>query len=159
MPSNKWSFFPDSDIIVPINDSKIESVSFSERSRKMKSRAFIAALLCLAFLIMGETESAAVSTVRIVGEFLAGGACGIAGVYGTGWLVYLLKSWYGDPDSDNLDSWYYGTAVCSSVLSSSIGVYLVGTIGDETGSFLATLAGAALGSLLPNGCCLGLYIP
>ena len=110
----------------------------------MKPRIYITALLCLVGLMIGEPELATASPARISGEFFAGGVCEVTGVFATLWLGKYLKSTHGDLTDNQISEigpLQYGTAVCMNALASSIGVYLVGTIDNETGSFLATLAG------------------
>ena len=67
------------------------------------------------------------SLIRLAGEFFAGGTLGAVFGYG----VSGGSSYYIIP---------YGAA-----LGSSLGVYLVGEIGNETGSFLNTLLGSTCG--------------
>ena len=75
---------------------------------------------------------------RILYELLAGTALGFGGAYGGLLLSFTIHgfSWDGP-------SWWYAP-VCG-VLGSAIGVYAAGHIGNQTGSFLATLAGSAIG--------------
>ncbi len=84
-------------------------------------------------------ERPPLSPVRVAGELLAGGIGGLAG------FAPPLILCIGAETSEGL--W---PAYCLPVtypLFTTAGVYLVGCIGDETGSFLATLAGSSLGAV------------
>ena len=67
---------------------------------------------------------------RIASEILSG--------TGLGFLGYILRWRIGDPS-------IVGDVV-GLTFGSSLGVYIVGNIGNETGSYLATLAGSACGT-------------
>jgi len=85
------------------------------------------------------------SAGRIAGEILVGGIGGTAGV-----LVPI--SWgHSKSTNDEFGCYFFMSGCIVSItypLASAIGVYLVGNIGDESGSFFATLAGSFLGGLV-----------
>ncbi|UCH64065.1 MAG: hypothetical protein JSU77_06455 [Fidelibacterota bacterium] len=74
------------------------------------------------------------NSVRIAGELLAGGAGGAIGYYG-----YLRYSGEGNGMR------YYAAALYGSTIGSTIGVFLVGNLGNETGSLVYTGVGSAWG--------------
>jgi len=82
------------------------------------------------------------SEVRIAGELLAGGVGGILGGVG-GCLISIIGA-EEDSEYSGLHTAFY-LAPTGYTLGNAIGVYLVGNIGNETGSFLATLGGSILG--------------
>ncbi|UCH64066.1 MAG: hypothetical protein JSU77_06460 [Fidelibacterota bacterium] len=90
--------------------------------------------------------------VRIAGELLAGGVGsftgGVVGVYGLNSIMnavldsaLMRNTWL---------TWYVLGGAIGCSIGSTLGVYLVGHQGNETGSFGATLLGAALG-IFPFG--------
>ena len=86
------------------------------------------------------------SVGRIVGEILAGGVGGVVVgfvglVVGINYAMHYLPMGKCNPVVD------YAIRI-GSVLGSTIGVYVVGNIGNGTGSFLATLGGSILGGLV-----------
>jgi len=82
--------------------------------------------------------------LRIGGEFAAGGAGGfIVGIIGGGIGARL----------DNSNDCFWGSCLFPGFLigypiGAAAGVYLIGNIGNETGSFWATLGGSILGWIL-----------
>jgi hypothetical protein len=82
-----------------------------------------------------------VSGGRIVGELFAGaGAAVVGAILGAGTAVAAS----GESGWDRLDYALAG-GVVGVALAPPVGVYLVGTAGDETGSFAATFAGSLVG--------------
>ena len=78
------------------------------------------------------------SVGRIVGEILAGGVGGVV-VGFVGLVVGINYAFARDLPMGKCNP-VVGYAIrIGSVLGSTIGVYVVGNIGNETGSFLATL--------------------
>jgi len=87
------------------------------------------------------------SVGRIVGEILAGGVGGVV-VGFVGLVVGINYAFARDLPMGKCNP-VVGYAIrIGSVLGSTIGVYVVGNIGNETGSFLATLGGSILGGLV-----------
>ena len=80
------------------------------------------------------TKTPPLNAVRITSQVLGGSAVG----FGLGYLTASLGS-------DVYSSMVYGMG--GYLLGSTIGVYLVGNIGDETGSFRAALLGSLTGWL------------
>jgi len=75
---------------------------------------------------------------RVTGEILAGGLVGFAGGAG-GALLFLAGGGY------MVELGAYGIgAPAGYLLGNAIGVYFIGKIGNETGSFVATLGGGLL---------------
>ena len=92
-------------------------------------------------------ESAArPSKLQLAGEFTAGVAGGFVGGAATFYIGGLFVS--GDLSETDV----YGLALPAIYvgypLGSAIGVYLIGSLGDETGSFKTTAAGAIGGGIL-----------
>jgi len=85
-------------------------------------------------------EKPPLSVLRIAGEILAGTVGGFAGVVGP-------ISVFSSGESEDWGGFFAVLCVVPITypLGSAIGVYLVGNIGNETGSFLATLGGSILG--------------
>jgi hypothetical protein len=80
---------------------------------------------------------------RIGGEILAGAALGLALGYGGAYLGYLIE---GGEDEGLEGAW--GLIIGGSLGASigcALGVYVVGSIGNETGSIGATFLGSVLG--------------
>jgi len=88
-------------------------------------------------------EKPPLSGGRITGEILVGGVGGIVGGLGGGFIGAGVA---GEGYPDELVGGIIGGSI-GYTLGSSIGVYLVGNIGNETGDFLATLGGGILGGL------------
>ena len=84
-----------------------------------------------------------VKTETLALEFLCGGACGFVGSIVCGYAGYALSQ----PD----DEWFSGLAgaaiglMVGNIVGSSLGVYWVGTAGDHTGSYKASLLGSIIG--------------
>lgn len=87
-----------------------------------------------------------IDELRIVGEVLAGSATGFVGLLMAGGVGFAIHQAL-DP---------CGTSFCNAgggivgaeiglVVAAPIGVYLVGTLGDQTGSFGATMLGSLAG--------------
>ncbi len=77
---------------------------------------------------------------RVTGELATGAALGLT----TGYIVALIGVAGGKGLSDSIERGYWGLAL-GHTLGSATGVYLIGTLGDETGSFAKTLLGSSLG--------------
>lgn len=80
---------------------------------------------------------------RILGEILAGGALGLALGYGGAYLGYVIAG----GEDEGLE-WAWGLIIGGSLGASigcALGVYTVGSIGDETGSIGSTFLGSVLG--------------
>jgi hypothetical protein len=100
-------------------------------------------------------EKPPVSLARIIGEFLAGGAGGLTAL-GVVWILWFLLS---SVAFRHLGEWAeIPVFICLLVvvavthsLGSAIGVYLVGNIGNETGSFAATWGYGFLGGIAGIG--------
>ncbi len=128
--------------------------STTKRGRCMRKIPSAAVLLALVFgfTVTGyarDHEEPPLSVLRIGGEILAGGAGGLAG----GVLLPLMIE-RADPPPPNATE-ILGSSGCAIIVAlaaspvcAATGVYLVGGIGNETGSFLATLAGAYLGGFV-----------
>ncbi len=118
----------------------------------MKVKKLISFILVIVFMmVFGCSNLLAVeakpplSEIRITGEILAGGVGGILiGVGGCLIGAEYEKYKYGEGEYRGLWSALF-VAPIGYTLGNAIGVYLVGNIGDETGSFLATLGGSILG--------------
>ena len=93
-------------------------------------------MLIPGFTASGE-EKPPLSGPRVAGEILAGAAGGFAGMIAG---YEILMETYSDNDEgfDGLVEAVLAYIVCYP-LASSAAVYLVGSVGDETGSFWATL--------------------
>lgn len=79
---------------------------------------------------------------RIAGEILAGGALGFALGFGGGLLGAVIVG------GDEIEEWGWGLIIGGSLgasIGSALGVYVVGSIGNETGSIGATFLGSVLG--------------
>ena len=85
---------------------------------------------------------------RVVGEVLVGGMLGFVGGAG-GIFLGVVKE--GDCDPCGFPIYTFAGGVIGVSLMSSLGVYLVGQSGPQTGSFGATLGGALVGSLASIG--------
>ena len=85
-----------------------------------------------------QLEKPPLSNGRIAGEIVVGGMGGFAAVLAC-WEVFE------DPDRDDDFGGFVGL-ILGEVIGSTLSVYLVGNIGNETGSFLATLGGSVLGA-------------
>lgn len=86
---------------------------------------------------------------RIIGETLVGSALGVVGFISGGITGAVLAAKF-DPNGQ-FDSSMVGAAygaLIGHTLGTSTGIYLIGNIGDQHGSFLATLAGTITGSAL-----------
>ena len=86
------------------------------------------------------------SVGRIAGEIAVGEVGGWVGIIPVFWVIQLFD----DPERDDVFKYPYLalptillTMVAGPSLGSSCGVYLVGNIGNETGSFLRTLGVSA----------------
>lgn len=82
---------------------------------------------------------------RILGEILAGGALGYALGYGG---AYLGAAVTGGGEELFAGRLWWGAVLGGSLgasIGSALGVYIIGSIGDETGSFGATFRGSILG--------------
>lgn len=113
---------------------------------------FISFVLVISFMmVFGSGNLLAAEQKKIIGEFLAGGLGGIAGMFGGCGLGYA----WGSTKMDE-QPWEEDPRACLGVtgglvgipIGSAIGVYLVGTIGDEKGSFGATFGGSVLGGIV-----------
>ncbi len=78
---------------------------------------------------------------RTLGEALSGAALGVAGLYGG----FFIGGGFGDYFLPPLDAIIFG--ITGWALGSSLGIYIIGSIGNQTGSYLATIAGSVLGGL------------
>jgi len=115
----------------------------------MKIRAsIIIFILCVAFQFCTavvteptKAETNDTNNIKIVGEILAGGLGGLAGV-----VVPLAVIDFPSSKAEVL-GYDFLTVFCTYPIGSAIGVYLVGSIGNETGSFAATLGGSLLGEV------------
>jgi hypothetical protein len=91
---------------------------------------------------------------KVAGEFLLGGSGAILLGVGGGLAGYALAH---DGSSDYLiidESGAYGALIgylITSNLGCALGVYLIGDIGEDNGSFAATLGGSAVGTLAGCG--------
>jgi hypothetical protein len=86
------------------------------------------------------------SAGRVIGEFIASGL----GIF-AGWVVFgILEAIFGFSDSVQLLLF-----IIILLPSAATPVYLIGTSGNETGSYLATLAGSIFA---PIGCVVGFNI-
>ncbi len=87
------------------------------------------------------------SVGRIAGEILAGTAGGLVALVSV--YAVLIRSY--DPSGEPSDAVIFCMFVCVFPplhgLASAVGVYLVGNIGEQTGSFLPTL-----GCAFPGAC-------
>ncbi len=100
----------------------------------------------------GRARKSALNIGKVVGEIVGGAAAG--GLLGTaGWYIgYNLSDYY------MYQLW--GASIFGSIgyiVGSSIGVYLVGNIGNETGSYLAAIGGSILGFAAGTGIALALW--
>lgn len=77
---------------------------------------------------------------RISGELLAGTGLGLS----AGYLIGLIGIAGGKGFNNSIERGVWGLALGHTV-GSAVGVYLIGTLGDETGSFAQTLLGSSLG--------------
>lgn len=87
------------------------------------------------------------NAIRIGGEFLAGGVAGITAALAPVPVMYKI---FRDKEAEGASVGIYlgCTLAITYPLGNALGVYLVGNIGDESGSFLATLAGSYIGELV-----------
>jgi hypothetical protein len=93
-------------------------------------------------------EKPPLSTGRIAGEFLAGEVGGFVGILPGLMLGSMVAGYAPGGDRDGSAArLVLGVATAGAVvaLGSATGVYIVGNIGNETGSFLPTFYGAAAG--------------
>jgi len=126
----------------------------------MKNTSII--LLCSLIPIViasgAECEDSAVGgTLRIAAETLFGGAGGMAAVY----ALYSLDIGSARPTQDNYIRSRLIPDYAAMALGSTVGVYLIGIIDNETGSFmeetesfLSTFGSSVLGLLVFGGCIL-----
>ena len=132
----------------------------------MSRKKVVVVLLCLVSLMISNARVAGDIIVeeqvhdirvgvRVAGEILAGVAGGAVVGGGGGLAMYKLGVDLWDVQLNPLP---YVGILSGIALGSSVGVYLIGNIGDETGSFPATLAGGALGALIVGGGCLWLAL-
>jgi len=98
-----------------------------------------------------KAERPPLSPIRISGEILAGGAGGIALGIVSGFVGLFVDVVNLSLDAGTLESAPAATVgfIIGYVLGSAISVYIVGNMGNETGSFLATLGGSILLVPLP----------
>jgi len=94
-----------------------------------------------------ESGKPQLNAIRIGGEFLAGGVAGISAALVPVPVMYKI---FRDKEAEGAHvGIYWGcTLAITYPLANTLGVYLVGNIGDESGSFLATLAGSYIGELV-----------
>ncbi len=96
------------------------------------------------------------SVGRIIGEILAGSAVGFAVAYAVAYVTsipFVKESCFGPVEAMAVFILVFPIAY---VLATAGGVYLVGRIGNQTGSFMATVGGLFLG--VPVIALLYLYI-
>jgi hypothetical protein len=88
---------------------------------------------------------------RVAGEILSGTVCGtVCGIAlaTAGWaLTYNYNPEFGDFSRLTGLSWAYIGASIGFIIGTPLGVWIVGSIGNETGSFFAALGGSFLGAL------------
>lgn len=80
---------------------------------------------------------------RIAGEILSGTVCGI-GLALAGWATYNPNA--GPIVNRFLPGGVYGASI-GFIIGTPLGIWIVGSIGNETGSFFAALGGSFLGAL------------
>lgn len=85
------------------------------------------------------SKKSTISGVRLLGEFLAG----IAGEIGGALIPALII-----PETGSSEDSRMALIVLGAFIGNSLGIYLIGNIGDETGSYTATLFGSALGVVI-----------
>lgn len=88
----------------------------------------------------------ALEPLRISGEVLAGNLAGIGGYFlGNALGHHIASRW---PDQSETTRYFIsdGMAYTGAAFATAGGVYAVGTIGDQTGSFSATLLGTGVGA-------------
>lgn len=96
---------------------------------------------------MPSDETPPISGGRLAGELLVGGAFVIGGGLGGGFLGYSLETAGGcNSEFCGLGGAVIG-AFLGGTLAAPLGVYLIGTYGNETGSLGAAYAGSLLGGL------------
>ena len=123
----------------------------------MHKAAIAAVLFALTFYFSStgytqDGEKPPLSFVRIGGEIVAGSAAGLAG--GVLPALMIERMYPPPPNATEIlgpSGYAMLVALAGYPLGSATGVYLVGGIGNETGSFFAALAGAFLGELVSLG--------
>jgi len=92
--------------------------------------------------------------LKVVGEFLSGGAGAVlGGAIGGGIGYYITKQERGDGavlDFSGLEGAGIGYLIASP-FACALGVYIIGNIGEDKGSYPATLGGSIVGTLLGLG--------
>ena len=116
----------------------------------MCTKVILIAIVLFVFLSgIAGAEKPPLNNGRITGEILAGGT-GAFALGALGGYIGLELDWGEDLDFLFPESSAIGIfAGCT--LGSAVGVYIVGNIGNETGSFLATLGGSIVGMLAGLG--------
>ena len=101
-----------------------------------------------------DTRKPPLSAKRIMGEIVAGGAGGLLGALLCSWVLSSIFSTGEREDWRGLIALYVFIFVgpIAYMIVSSVGVYLCGNIGNQTGSIAATLAGAFLGGGVGISC-------
>ena len=131
----------------------------------MKRKLWVASLLILVSLIWGGLEKAQakktppLSGGRITGEILAGSVAATGGIVmgiGVGRIIHKGTKMVPGRKRRNGEDW--GKIIWSLIgggagltLGSTIGVYVVGNMGNETGDFPATWNGSVVGAILGGG--------
>lgn len=82
---------------------------------------------------------------RVIGEVLAGAYAGIGGYVIASWASGFLTDRLTDASDGTKDQIQFGFGVAGAVASTAVSVWAVGDIGDQTGSYSATVIGAAGG--------------
>jgi len=104
-----------------------------------------------------EPDTPPLSAGRVTGEAMLGGALGVGGAFAGAMIGYELTSggckgedWCG------FGGFLIGGAI-GGTIAVPLGVYIVGSYGDQTGSLAATVGGAVLGAAvgIPAGIAVG----
>jgi len=91
--------------------------------------------------------------LKVMGEFLSGGAGALLGGTIGGGIGYLTTYQGSEPGVLNFNGWE-GAGIgylIASPFGCALGVYIIGNIGEDKGSYPATLGGSIVGTLLGLG--------
>mgnify|MGYP006289347149 CR=1 FL=1 len=94
-----------------------------------------------------DSEKPPLSSLRIGGEFVTGVGSGIIIGGGSGFLGYSIAMANGAPVEFGSIAYFGLGFIIGYPIGNTIGVYLIGNIGDETGDFWNTLFGSIIGSV------------
>ncbi|MGD8786796.1 MAG: hypothetical protein PVJ60_05190 [Phycisphaerales bacterium] len=99
-------------------------------------------------IIENKKQKPPLSIIRILGEILAGFALGLIVLLCVLYISYWISDWIFGSSEIPLEVLFLPTLICGSPLWYGIGcaaaVYLIGSIGKQTGSYSITLIGCVV---------------